>query len=86
MENMERSSFQRDLVLEGLPLMPSNNSKENLREAVGKICRYYGLPFEPHDISYCFRAGRDNGHRQPRPLIISFKNKFSRDALYHEET
>lgn len=82
LENMERSSFQRNLVIEGLPLMSSNNSKENLHEAVGRICSFYSVAFEPKDISYCFRAGRDSNGNRPRPVIISFKNKSSRDFLY----
>lgn len=82
LENMERLSFQRDLVLEGLPLMSGNNSKENLHEAVGRVCRYYGVTFEPQDISYCFRAGRNGKGYGTRPVIISFKSKSTRNALY----
>lgn len=83
-ENIERTGFQHDLVLEGLPLMLlKNNARENLREAVGAISVFYNVGLTPNDIFYCFRAGREGKGRGPRPVIIGFKQKAARDALYY---
>lgn len=83
-ESIERAGYQLDLVLEGLPLMlTKNNTKENLYEAVGEISAFYNVGLERADIFYCFRAGREIKGRGPRPVIIGFRQKAARDALYY---
>lgn len=83
-ENIERTSFQHDLVLEGLPQMLSNNkARENLLEAVHAISTFYNVGLNSADIFYCYRAGREVKGRGPRPVIIGFKLKSARDALYY---
>lgn len=77
-ESIQPDNYQRYLVLDGIPLVLVNNTKdENLH--VVAVCNSYNVGLLPGGIAYCFRTGRESKGR----VIVAFKNKFTRDALYY---
>lgn len=84
LEGEERAGMLRDLVLEGLPDMSfNNNNKEKLKAAVCKISGALDVFIQEADILTCYRIGRKEEKRGPRTVIVTYKLKATRDALYH---
>lgn len=82
-EEEERARMLCDLVFEGLPEMSFNNKKEQLKDAVCKIGGVFGVPIKESDILTCYRIGRVQEKRGPRTVIVTYKSKATRNAVYY---
>lgn len=83
LEREERALMLSDLVLENLPEMPFNNKKEDLKDVVCKIGRALDVTMNKEDIRTCYRVGRADEKNYRRSVIVTFKVKTIRDAVYY---
>lgn len=76
-DDLEHRNRVCNVEIRGVP----EDTSENVAEILEKICSFLKMKYDKADIYTVFRAGRKLSPEKPRPIVVIFKNVFSRNDL-----